>query len=56
MTRREAVTKHGNYRHYLHRGVQMGYWDPAIFSRSVAYAKFLKFFVRMEWKEVDGRF
>jgi hypothetical protein len=53
MTRSEAVIRHGNYRLYLHRGVQMGYWDPTIFNRSIAYAKFLGFFVTIEWKEVD---
>jgi len=53
MTKNEAVTRHSNYRLYLHRGVQMGYWDPTIFHRSVAYAKFLGFFVMMEWKELD---
>jgi hypothetical protein len=31
----------------------MGYWDPTIFSRSVAYARFLRVFVEMKWKEVD---
>ena len=31
----------------------MGYWTPAVFRWSASYAKFLGFFVTMEWKEVD---
>ena len=56
MTKTHAVVMHRDYRFYLHTRVQEGTFESKVIKRSNGYAKFLRFFVNMEWKELDEEF